>query len=241
MDRVLITGGTGTIGGKLIEALSHNGVKIFFQYGQNEKYAQYLSKQYDAVAIQWCAECTDEMLISQLFPQDIDMLINCIGAHVSVGNTETVNTAEMEMLHKVNVIAPFQFIRHVLPFMRIQRKGYILNVSSICGIMIDENNLPYILSKHALTAMTKCIAAEYGKYGIVCNEICPNMIDSKMMQRIFQKEAEKYNIPLDIYIKKASEGMYNRHLLTPESVVQTILCLISDKIKDINGQSIILG
>lgn len=241
MDRVLVTGGTGAIGSAVIKKLSSSHVEIFFQYGDNQEYAKCLAEQYGADAIQWRAENADEQTIAQLFPSDIDVLINCIGSHISVGNMETVSVHEIKKLHQINVIAPFLFIKHVLPFMKKHKRGHILNVSSICGITTGENNLPYILSKHALTAMTKCIAAEYGQFGIICNEVCPNMIDSNMMQKIFQEESKRYHIPLDIYIKKVVKDMPDNSLLEPESVAQTILYLISDEMKVIKGQSIVLG
>lgn len=240
MNRILITGGTGTIGSELIKKLADEKVKIFFQYGNNQKYAEYLSEKYGAVAVRWDAESTDEGKIEQLFPGNVDVLINCIGSHISVGNAETVNALQIEMLYKINVIAPFLFIKRVLPYMREHRRGYILNVSSICGIMTGEDNLPYILSKHALTAMTKCIAAEYRKFGIRCNEVCPNMIDSKMMRGIFREEAEKYNTPLNLYIDSIKESMGENSFLKPENVVETMIHIVSGELKNMNGQSIIL-
>lgn len=236
MDKVMITGGTGTIGSLVIKKFVNLGYDVYFQYHDNVKFAKKLMREYGVKGIQISAEQMIEKKDFSGVPKDCKILINCIGKHIVVQEAESVKVEEIDCLFKTNVEVPFLFIKYFLPYMKQIGCGYIINISSVCGLRIGENNIPYILSKHALSALTKCIAEEYGQYGIRCNEICPSAIKSNMNDEILKKESELYGYGLQEYI--FLEG--GKEPLDPEVIVDSIIFLISDKASGINGYSLVI-
>ena len=81
----------------------------------------------------------------------------------------------------LNLTAPFLLIRQCLPHMVRENWGRIVNISSIYGLRAVETNLPYTVSKHGLSGLTKTVAREYGAHGITCNEICPGPMKSRLL------------------------------------------------------------
>lgn len=236
--KAFVTGGTGTIGALVIKELTNLGYEVFFQYGQNDECADILTDKYGAKGFKILFDSDNINMNLELWgiPPECDILVNCVGAHVVVKNAESVSIRNIEYLFKTNVEIPFLFIRHMLPYMKARRHGKIINVSSICGLSVGENNIPYILSKHALSALTKCIAEEYKSYGIRCNEICPSAIRSKMNDKILYTEAQMYGVNINEYIKLEQPN----GTLEPQSVVNAISFLISDKADEINGISLVI-
>jgi 3-oxoacyl-[acyl-carrier protein] reductase len=79
----------------------------------------------------------------------------------------------------VNLIAPFAFIKAVLPVMTAQRYGRIVNISSTAGRMVSTlGGAHYTASKAALLGLTRAAAKELGRFGITVNAVCPGMIDT---------------------------------------------------------------
>lgn len=236
--KVFVTGGTGTIGAITIKELSQMGYEVFFQYGSNEIMAERIENNCGAkgIKIKFGDELRNVDLHRLGVPSDCDILINCIGAHIVVQNAETVTTEAADMLYKINVEVPFMFIRHMLPYMKLRSFGKIINLSSVCGLKVGENNIPYIISKHALSALTKCIALEYENVGIRCNEICPSAVKSKMNDFILAEEAKIYKIRLEDYIRQEQPD----GALEPEAVVNAVLYLLSDSAAMLNGVSLVV-
>lgn len=236
--KAFVTGGTGTIGSLIIKELVEQGHKVYFQYGNNEKTARELEEKYGARGIKILLELGEKNIELQKYdiPNDCAILINCVGAHIVVEEAENVNLSDIEQLFKINVVFPFAFIKYFLPYMKSSAYGRIVNISSICGLSIGENNIPYVVSKHAFSALTKCIAAEYKDYNIRCNEVCPSAIQSKMNEMILSTESQLYGVALSDYIKQEQP----QGALSPATVINAILYLISEKSDPISGISLVI-
>jgi NAD(P)-dependent dehydrogenase (short-subunit alcohol dehydrogenase family) len=82
---------------------------------------------------------------------------------------------------EVNLTAPFLLTRAVLPTMRAQRYGRIVNISSSAGRMVSTlGGAHYTASKAGLLGLTRAAAKELGPYGITVNAVCPGMIDTEL-------------------------------------------------------------
>src|SRR5205814_3843528 len=100
-----------------------------------------------------------------------------------------------------NLTAPFLFIKAVLPAMKEQRYGRIVNISSSAGRMVSTlGGAHYTASKTGLLGLTRAAAKELGKYGITVNAVCPGMIDTELTHEhstpeLLEKLAAGYPVP----------------------------------------------
>jgi len=105
----------------------------------------------------------------------IDVLINC--AAVMLYNDLTKATIkEFEQSFNVNVKGTFLMCREVIPHMRKQKRGYIINISSVRGITAAPGKGIYSATKFAVRALTETILLENQKYNIKATSICPGII-----------------------------------------------------------------
>ena len=92
-------------------------------------------------------------------------------------------------------------------------------------------NLPYTVSKHGLSGLTKTIAKEYAHLGITCNEICPGPIESEMMLRISQKEAEATNSSSEKYLDEVRQSIPQKRMAYPQAIYMCTVTGFDKKVK----------
>jgi len=135
----------------------------------------------------------------------------------------------------INLMGVFYGMRYVIPVMRKQKYGRIVNAASVGGIRGVLNQVPYVASKHAVAGMTKNAALEFAKEGIVANAIAPGAILTPMVAGAF-----KQINPDDP--KKAmmefAQGNPTKRLGEPEEVAKVVAFLLSEDCSYINGQTI---
>ena len=127
----------------------------------------------------------------------IDILINNAG----VGGGDPIHEHSIEgwdQVMAVNLRGPFLFARFVLPFMRKQRRGHVINVSSESGIAYCSQSGAYGVSKHALNALSEYMQQENQAYGIRVNTLCPGMVVTETTEDAVGLVHEKCLYPQDI-------------------------------------------
>jgi 3-hydroxybutyrate dehydrogenase len=230
--RVLITGGTGTLGEALVTAFTKAGYRTYFQYHRSRDIADRLAADSGAtaIAIDFSGDFT-------LPSSDFDILINSVGINESEEESHEVDPAIWERMLRINLTVPFLLARAVLPGMIHRGWGRIVNIGSIYSIRGAANRAPYVASKHALSGLTKTIAKEYAGRGITCNEICPSAVESRMINRISQDKANRRGTSaaeiLDQYRSMSPSG----RMATAEEVASAALYLASSDAGFVNGVS----
>jgi NAD(P)-dependent dehydrogenase (short-subunit alcohol dehydrogenase family) len=130
----------------------------------------------------------------------IDILVNNAALPLTT-RFEAITPEEWRRALEVNLTAPFLLIRAVLPAMKAQRYGRIVNVSSTAGRMVSTlGGAHYTATKTGLLGLTRAAAKELGKYGITVNAVCPGMIDTELTRESASPEeldriASGYPIP----------------------------------------------
>lgn len=120
----------------------------------------------------------------------IDVLFNNAGIDPLTATTvEHTTEAQWDAIMAVNVKAAFLFCRKAVPHMVARGRGAVINTSSIAGIRPLGDEVAYAVSKAALIQLTRSIAAEYAKYGVRSNCICPGFLESVMADRAAEMTA----------------------------------------------------
>jgi 3-hydroxybutyrate dehydrogenase len=231
--RVLVTGGTGTLGQALVTAFAKAGYRTVFQYHRNRPAADRLATEYAATGYQ--------IDFSQPFEPpagDFDVLINNAGINESDEVTHQVDPSVWTKMLHLNVTVPFLLCRAVLPGMMRRGWGRIVNIGSIYSVRAAAKRAPYVTAKHGLSGLTKAVAKEYATHGITCNEICPSAVDSSMMDRIAKDRADREGRTPDEVLDSYRELSPANRLATAEEVASAALFLSSASAGFINGASI---
>src|SRR3989344_7838734 len=139
----------------------------------------------------------------------------------------------------INLTMPFLITKKILPHMKKQRWGRIINISSVYGIKAEEELLPYNVSKHGLIGLTKTVAKEYAKYGITCNAICPGTMKSAMTEYVSKFYAKNETEKKKYYEEMISKIPANR-LAEPDEITKVVLFIASENASYINGASIVV-
>ena len=231
MKKVLITGGTGSLGSSLVKCFSESGLySVEFTYNKNEKMAVQLSKEFDAKSRRLGAEI--DLL-------EYDVLINNAAIVPEFVSTEMVSLSNWKEVLDINLTLPFQLIKATLPYMKKNKWGRIINISSIYGLKAEVEMIAYNTSKHGLLGLTKTVAKEYAGYGITCNAICPGTINSNLANRI----ADIYStneLDKEKYFKELCATIPAGRLVEPEEIAKAALFLASNDAAYVNGAAVVI-
>src|SRR3954471_3047272 len=130
----------------------------------------------------------------------IDILINNAALPLTT-RFEQISAEEWRHALEVNLTAPFLLTQAVLPAMKRQQYGRIVNISSTAGRMVSTlGGAHYTTSKTGLLGLTRAAAKELGKYGVTVNAVCPGMIDTELTREsaspeVLDRLAHGYPVP----------------------------------------------
>ena len=109
----------------------------------------------------------------------IDVLHNNVGI-VPAGPTERLTARQWRTGFEVNLTGMWLTCKYVLPHLREQHSGAVVNISSMAGVMAGGEAIAYVTSKAAVNSMTRSLALEYAPHGVRVNAIAPGMMDTPM-------------------------------------------------------------
>ena len=162
----------------------------------------------------------------------IDVLHNNVG--IGAGDSGAVHLAEetWDRIHTVNLKSMFLTSKHVLPVMRRQRAGVILNVSSIAAIC-SVGLLAYKTSKAGVNALTHSLAIGNAEYGIRVNAILPGLMNTPMAIETIARETKAAKE--DVIRFRDGQVPLGRKMGTAWDVAYAALFLASDEAKFVTG------
>ncbi|HEX4121344.1 MAG TPA: SDR family oxidoreductase [Verrucomicrobiae bacterium] len=159
---------------------------------------------------------------------DVDVLVNNAGINFLKPIPDLDSAVWMQM-QQVNLAAALALIQWAVPFMREQRWGRILNLSSVFGVVTKEKRCAYSMTKAALNALTRSAAVEFGPDSVLVNSLCPGYVDTEMTSR--------NNSPADL--EKIKSTIPLRRMALPEELAAVAGFLCSEENNYVTGQAVI--
>jgi NAD(P)-dependent dehydrogenase (short-subunit alcohol dehydrogenase family) len=158
----------------------------------------------------------------------VDILINNAALPLTT-RFEGISAEEWRAVLEVNLTAPFLLMKAVLPHMKRQHYGRIVNVSSTAGRMVSTlGGAHYTTSKTGLLGLTRAAAKELGRFGITVNAVCPGMIDTELTRESATDER----------LEKLASGFPVPRLGTAIEVADLICFAASEQAAYITGASL---
>lgn len=158
----------------------------------------------------------------------IDVLVNAAG-HISSGTIENTSLQAWDDMMNVNVRASFVLMQKVAPSL-IERRGNIVNISSVTGLRAFPGVLAYCVSKAALDQLTRCASLELAAKGVRVNAVNPGVVVTQIHKRGGMSE-EAYTAFLEHSKSTHPLGRTGR----PEEIASLVLYLASDAASWITG------
>ncbi|MBN6188370.1 3-hydroxybutyrate dehydrogenase [Aneurinibacillus sp. BA2021] len=248
-DKVtFITGAASGIGLEIARAFAGEGAKVAIS-DLNVEAAQAAASQLTAegyTAIGMGCNVADEAQIKSALEETtaafgrVDVLINNAGLQY-VAPIEEFPTEKFELLVKVMLVAPFMAIKHVLPQMKEQGSGRIINMASINGLIGFAGKAAYNSAKHGVIGLTKVAALEGAPHGVTVNALCPGYVDTPLVRNQLSDLAKTRNVPLEKVLEEVIYPLVpQRKLLSVKDIADYALFIASDKASGVTGQAIVI-
>jgi len=167
----------------------------------------------------------------------VDILINNAGAATSAPFLKTDADAFRAML-ALNLEAPAEAARLVLPGMLTRRWGRIVNVASTAGLKGYAYVSAYVAAKHGLVGLTRALALEVASKGVTVNAVCPGFTETDMVARSIESITAKTGRSEEEARAALAASNPQGRLITPDEVAMTIVWLCGEGASGVNGAAV---
>jgi NAD(P)-dependent dehydrogenase (short-subunit alcohol dehydrogenase family) len=233
----IVTGGASGIGRASSLTFAREGAQVIAadldEQGGKETVARILDQGHEAFFIR--TDVTSEVEVKRMVEETIhrwgriDILFNNAGI-VLVKSLEETTEEEWDRVMSVNVKGAFLATKHVVPHMRRNGGGAILNTGSIASFTGQVGTPVYTASKGAIALLTKSLALDFGRDRIRVNCLCPGITDTPMLREHLGHGAEG-----EARIRARLSRVPLGEILKPEDVARAALYLVSDDALGITG------
>jgi 3-oxoacyl-[acyl-carrier protein] reductase len=233
----IVTGGTKGIGKAICLLFAEEGAKVIANFSKDVNAAEDLLQEAKSKGLSiglFKADVTQfdqvKEMVEEAFAQygRIDILVNNVGL-IRDNFLMLMSDEDWDSLIKTNLNSLFYCCKTVIRKMIPQRRGKIINISSISGILGTSGQTNYSTTKGGIISFTKSLARELGSFNIHVNAIAPGLIESEVISKMPEEKVE-------LIIKSTSLGRIGK----PEEVAQVVLFLASEHSNYITGQTIIV-
>jgi len=175
-------------------------------------------------------EVESMMTGADTFMGGIDILVTCAGGYKAYAGFEDIQEADWDQVMNVNLKSVYLCCKAVLPYMKKEGWGLIINLGSLAGRSTSAGTSPahYASAKAAVSMLTQYMAKDIGPYGITANTIAPGTTLTERVEKLLTPEKR------DMFTKACPLG----RLAQPEEISDVITFLASDESRYITGATI---
>jgi 3-oxoacyl-[acyl-carrier protein] reductase len=224
----LVSGGSRGIGRAIVLALAAEGARVVFTYAQNKAAADEIANGDTILGFQTDVTSFDQAkdLVKQVKERfgQIDILVNNAGV-TRDKLVAMMGEKDWDDVLDTNLKGAFNLVKPVAGLMIRQKRGSILNITSISGIVGMPGQANYSASKAGLIGLTKALAKELAGANVTVNALAPGFVETDMTAVLKPEWQAKIleQIPLKRFVKA-------------EDIAQVALFLLSDRASYITGQ-----
>jgi NAD(P)-dependent dehydrogenase (short-subunit alcohol dehydrogenase family) len=240
--RVLITAGASGIGLVIAQGFIEAGARVFVCDIDKLSLEQAIKSQPGLMGCE--ADVADEASIQDMMTQaklalgGLDVLINNAGIAGPTSLIDAIERHDLERTFAVNVTSQFLCVKYAIKQLRQSKQPSIVNMSSAAGQLGMPARSAYSASKWAVIGLTKSLAIELGKEGIRCNAVLPGAVDGPRIRAVIEAKAKIMGKSLDDVTSSYENQASLKRMITPEDVANTVLFVVSDAGRSINGQAL---
>ena len=242
LQRVVVTAGASSIGLAIAQKFLTEGAKVFvcdIDAGAIDKAVAENEGLQGSVADVGNAHQV-ESFFKQAFEQlgGIDVLVNNAGIGGPTAKVEDIEYSDWDDCIRINLSGMFYCVKQVIPMMKNQNSGCIINISTGSTITGLPKRLPYVASKVGVQGLTHNLARELGPFNIRCNTILPGMIDNPRGRNLLKEYAEEKQISLDDAEQEFKKYISMQTWIQPSEIADAAFFLASDAAKHITAQEL---
>jgi 3-hydroxybutyrate dehydrogenase len=244
---ILVTGGLGVIGLSILRHFYKKGFNVVAAGLSKKTHILKIKKEFKSTrSLILNTELTKSKNVKKIVTsvtkkfQKIDVLVNCAGIQFVMPIDKYPEKIWRKMLD-INLTTPFLFIKEILPVMRKNNWGRIVNIASTHGLVGSINKSAYTASKHGLVGLTKVVALETAEDSITCNSLCPGFVLTELIEDQIELVAKRKSIPFqEAGIEMLREKQPSLKFVKKEDVAAMIYFLCSKEADQITGSNISL-
>lgn len=165
----------------------------------------------------------------------IDIFFNNAGIIGEVGAIDQQSLDNFQKVLAINTTGIFLGMKHVVPVMKQQQRGSIINTSSVDGLRGSPNMTPYAASKHAVVGLTKTVALEVSKDYIRVNSIHPAPVSGKMMEVVHEGQSKSQDSEGQEVKQEITRSIPLGHYASSKNIANLVLFLASEDSEFITG------
>ncbi len=234
----VVTGAAQGIGRKTAEKFAENDWRLALIDLREPEQTLAAVQALGAEAFGFSGDITDEAVV-EAFAREVherwgavDALVNNAGISF-IAPAESVSAADYRRVLDVNLVAPFLLAKSFGEKMLAAKRGCIVNVASVAGLVGIADRVAYNASKHGLVGLTRTLAAEWGGRGVRVNAVCPGWVKTEMDSA---DQAGGSYTDSDI-TGRVPMGRF----ATPDDIANAIVFLADDKQSSfINGHALVV-
>lgn len=237
---VIITGGGSGIGEAISWTLASQGAVVHILDNQLESALETVKhiKKNNFIGLAHECDVSNNIEVNQVILEicktsNIEILINNAGiAHV--GNIENCKEEDLDRLYNVNIKGVYNCSKAVIPIMKKNKNGLIINLASIASSVGISDRFAYSMTKGAVLTMTYSIAKDYVKDNIRCNCISPARVHTPFVDGFIKKNYPNEEKKM---FKNLSKTQPIGRMGTPQEIADLALYLCSEEAKFITGSN----